>query len=433
MRTATVDARRPEGSCRSHNSAAWLRIRGGRVTAIASDLAGDEPTPLRFEDVNVPVSGPGEHFATLDDLRAEGGMHHGVAGPNENPFWLVSGAEDILECFQNPEVFSNSSISPAEPEPSFLLIPEMLDGRRHTQWRQLLGSFFSPNAVDRLQPRMHEVMDEILDELVSGGRCDFVADVALRFPNTIFMEMMGLPVADAAQFQVWETKILHGTASGMEEIYLTMQEVMGYFEDLIRDRRKQPREDMLSAATTWTIEGKPIPDSDLLSFCLLMFMAGLDTVAMQLSYSMYHLGSNPADRARLNADPTLWPTAIEEFLRYYAFVAPSRKAMSATTVGGCPVAAGEMVHLPLASANRDRAAFVDADKVLIDRAENRHLAFGAGPHRCLGSHLARRELYVGLTTWHRRIPDYWIDPVVPVVEHGGQVGLNNLPLHWATS
>jgi cytochrome P450 len=393
-------------------------------------VTATEPTRLRLEDINVPVSGPGEHFALLDDLRAKAGMHYGVAGPDENPFWLVSGASDILSCFQEPEVFSNSSISPADPNPEFLLIPEMLDGRRHTQWRQLLGSFFSPLAVERLEPRMHEVIDEILDDIVAKGECDFVADVALRFPNTIFMEIMGLPVSDAAQFQVWETKILHGTSSGPEETFAAMQEVMSYFDALIRDRRKQPRDDMLSKATTWRIEGDPIPDGDLLAFCLLMFMAGLDTVAMQLSYSMYHLGSNPADRVRLNAEPSLWPGAIEEFLRYYAFVAPSRKAMSNTTVGGCPVAAGQMVHLPLASANRDPSAFVDADKVLIDRAENRHLAFGAGPHRCLGSHLARRELSIGLTAWHRRIPDYWLDPQIEVVEHGGQVGLNNLPLRW---
>jgi cytochrome P450 len=151
---------------------------------------------------------------------------------------------------------------------------------------------------------------------------------------------------------------------------------------------------------------------------------------VQLSYSMYHLATHPGDRGRILAEPGLWEPAIEEFLRYYAFVSPGRKVMQDTEVGGCPVTAGQMMWLPLASANRDPAEFPDADRVIIDRMPNRHLAFGAGPHRCLGSHLARQELLIGLTAWHERIPDYRLDPDVPVREHGGQVGLDNLPLVW---
>jgi cytochrome P450 len=151
---------------------------------------------------------------------------------------------------------------------------------------------------------------------------------------------------------------------------------------------------------------------------------------MQLSYSMYHLAKHPDDRRRLNEDPALWVPAIEEFLRYYAFVSPGRKAMKDTEIGGCPVKAGQMVWLPIASGNRDPNEFPDADRVVIDREVNRHMAFGAGPHRCLGSHLARQELLVGLVEWHKRIPDYELDPAVDITEHGGQVGLDNLPLIW---
>jgi cytochrome P450 len=209
-----------------------------------------------------------------------------------------------------------------------------------------------------------------------------------------------------------------------------MMDVMGYFTELIAERRKHPRDDMLSIALTWDIDGQPVTDNDLLAFCLLMFMAGLDTVAMQLSYSMYHLAQQPDDRQRILDDPQLWESAVEEFLRYYAFVSPGRKVMKDTEIAGCPVKAGQMVWLPLASANRDPGEFPEADKVLIDRKPNRHLAFGAGPHRCLGSHLARQELLIGLTKWHERIPHYRLAPDVPVREHGGQVGLDNLPLLW---
>jgi len=401
------------------------------VTATDGSVAATNPAgPLRLEDVNAALSGPGEHFERYDRLRELAPVHRGVAGPQEHPFWLVSEMSYIRECFQAPEVFSNSAITPHTPDPKYLQIPEMLDGRRHQRWRQLLGPFFAPGAVTRYKPRVHEVINEILDEVAPRGECDYVADVALRFPNTVFMEIMGLPVADAAVFQEWETAILHGGNTSSPQAQAAMQEVMDYFAGLIQRRREDPRPDIVSAATTWRIDGEPISDGDLLAFCLLMFMAGLDTVAMQLSYSMLHLARHPEDRRRLVADPALWDGAVEEFLRYYAFVAPGRKVMADTEIAGCPVKAGEMLFMPLASANRDPKEFPDADKVIIDRTENRHLAFGAGPHRCLGSHLARQELLIGLTEWHKRIPDYEPDPAITILEHGGQVGLNNVPLRW---
>jgi cytochrome P450 len=404
------------------------------VTATA-DSAAASPAPMptiRLEEINTPTSGPCEHFARYDELRAKGDVHFGLAGADNNPFWLVSRIEDIRTCLADPSTFSNSAVTPDTPNPPYLWIPEMLDPPLHTKWRQKLGPFFAPGAVDRLKPRVHEVMDEILDEVAGRGYCDYVADVALRFPNTIFMEIMGLPVPDAAQFQVWETAILHSGPTNGPAALQAMMDVMGYFTALIAERRKHRRDDMLSIALTWDIDGEPVTDNDLLAFCLLMFMAGLDTVAMQLSYSMYHLARHPDDRQRILDDPQLWEPAVEEFLRYYAFVSPGRKVVKDTEIAGCPVKAGQMVWLPLASANRDPAEFSEADKVLIDRKPNRHLAFGAGPHRCLGSHLARQELLIGLTKWHERIPHYRLDPDVPVREHGGQVGLDNLPLIWAS-
>jgi len=389
---------------------------------------------LRYEDINTPVSGPCEHFARYDVLRAQGKAHPGTV-LGRDPFVLVSGIEEIRSTLQDPATFSNSAIVVGEPNPSYMQIPEMVDPPLHTKWRHLLGPFFAPGAVERLKPRVYEVINEILDDVEGRGQCDFVADVALRFPNTVFMEIFGLPVSDAGQFQAWETAILHtppsaGDDTSSQRRVTAMKDVTGYFAQLVAERRRQPREDIVSTALTWTIDGKPISDEDLLSCCLLMFMAGLDTVAAQLSYSMYHLATHPDDRRRLAAEPGLWPSAIEEFLRYYAFVSPGRKATRDTEIAGCPVAAGQMVWLPLASANRDPSEFPDADQIQIDRQNNRHLAFGAGPHRCLGSHLARRELLAGLTEWHRRIPEYRLDPGVAVTEHGRQVGLNNLPLVW---
>jgi len=383
---------------------------------------------VRHEDINVPKAEPLWHFDNFDRLRRDARAYFGEA--NGKPMWMFTRLEDIRAAFQDPRMFSSSAVVPGDPDPPYKWIPEMLDPPLHTKWRQLLGVSFTPAAVAKLEPKVRLRFAEILDEIALQGRCDYVADVALRFPNTIFMEIMGLPITDADQFQVWETQILHGASTNTDRAYGAMMEVVGYFGALIAERRKRPQEDLLSAALGYRIDGDLVSDEDLLAMCLLLFMAGLDTVAMQLSYSMLHLASHEGDRARLVADPELWPTAIEEFLRYYSFVTPGRKIMTTAEFQGCPMKAGEMIYLPLVSANRDQAEFSDADQVIIDRAVNRHIAFGAGPHRCLGSHLARQELRIGLAAWHARIPNYRLAEGVAITEHGGQVGLDNLPLVW---
>jgi cytochrome P450 len=284
-----------------------------------------------------------------------------------------------------------------------------------------------------MKPKLRQRFSEVLDSIAAKGSCEFVSEVALLFPNVIFMDLMGLPSKDADQFQAWEVAILHtdsdvpGTA---ESQFAAMMEVMGYFGALIEQRRLEPKEDIISYVLAARIDGEPIPMQDILDFCLLMFMAGLDTVASQLTYNFWHLANNPQDRERLLAEPELWPSAIEEFLRFYSFVTPSRKVAEDTEVAGCPVKAGQMVFMPLVAANRDPREFENADKVLIDRENNRHIAFGAGPHRCLGSHFAREELMTAMTMWHERIPNYRVVAGSAVPEHGGQMGITSLHLEW---
>jgi cytochrome P450 len=371
---------------------------------------------------------PLEHFGMIDELREAGEIHFGDAAGH--PFWAVTRMDGIRDALQHPEIFSNSAVVPDAPEPPYYWIPEMLDAPLHNKWRKLLGPLFSPGAIEALEPKIRERFAQIIEDVAPRGHCDFVHDVALKFPNQIFMELMGMPVTDADLFQEWETAILHEGSSTSDRAIGAAQAVHAYFSDVIAQRRKDPQDDIISKTLSWTIDGAPIDDGDMMAFCLLMFMAGLDTVNTQLSYSFYHLATHPEDRKRINEDPSLMEAAMEEFLRYYAFVTPGRKVMQDTEVAGCPIKAGEMVFLPLVAANRDPNEFPDADKVIIDRTDNRHIAFGAGPHRCLGSHLARTELNIAMQEWHKRVPDYRLDQSIPIREHGGQIGLSNLPLVW---
>jgi len=157
----------------------------------------------------------------------------------------------------------------------------------------------------------------------------------------------------------------------------------------------------------------------------------MDTVSSQLAYMWWYLAQNDDDRQRLVADPEVLLPAVEEFLRYFAFVAPSRKVLTDTVVSGCPMKKGDMVFLPLCGATRDPNAFTDSDRFVIDREVNNHIAFGAGPHRCLGSHLARRELRIALEEWHARIPQYRLTPGQRIDEHGPMFGLDSLRLEWS--
>jgi cytochrome P450 len=401
------------------------------MTAVSksADLREAGPSVHFDELMQQPPREACAHFKMIKELQEEAPVHFGEAAGN--PFWVFTRTEDQRAAYQNPQVFSSSAVVPDAPNPPYFWIPEMLDAPLHNKWRKLLGPLFSPGAIEAMEAKIRERFIVVMDAVAANGSCEFNQEVALKLPNQVFMDLMGLPVEDAEQFQVWETQILHQGSSASEAGMQAAMAVRAYFDKLITERRAAPKDDILSKALSWEIDDEPIPHEDLLAFCLLMFMAGLDTVATQLCYTMYHLANNPQDRRRLVDDPSLIPAATEEFLRYYAFVTPGRKVLQDVELAGQQLKAGDMVFLPLVAANRDPDEFPDADSVIIDRPENRHMAFGSGPHRCLGSHLARLELKLALTLWLERVPDFRIDTSIPIREHGGQIGLINLPLVWA--
>jgi cytochrome P450 len=206
-----------------------------------------------------------------------------------------------------------------------------------------------------------------------------------------------------------------------------------YFKEMFDRRRAEPQDlevDILTYLLSAEVDGEPIPEENLLNMAVVLVLAGLDTTKSQLGYNFHYLATHPDDRRRIVDDPALIPSAIEELLRYHAFVPPARKLARDVEYEGCPMREGQMVLMPLWSATRDPRAFEDAGTVQLDRNPNRHIAFGAGPHRCAGAHLARRELLVAMEEWHKRIPDYHLDTDETIMEHGWQCGPDSLPLAW---
>jgi cytochrome P450 len=401
-----------------------VTVSDSRPTAAGCPVVAFEDRPGL-----VPAGGAFARIDALQDTRTP-------AVRAESGYWIFTGQDVILDGMQQADLWSSSVLTPADPNPAYKWIPVMLDPPEHTQWRRLLGGYFSPGRTKSMLGEQHGFARELVEGLVQKGECDFVADFARIFPTSIFLQIMGMPRERLAQFMEWENMILHQTQESDPDRTvqaLGMKHVMGYFSTLIADRRANPdpeATDVVSAAVAWEIDGAPVADADILNCLLLLFMAGLDTVASQLAYMLYHLGTHPEDRRRVVAEPELAPRLIEEILRAYPIVQTARKARRDEDFHGCPVKAGDMALFPLAAAGRDGAVYPDARTVDLDREVTRHLSFGAGPHRCLGSHLARQELLVALTEWHRLVPDYEV--VGTPLEHAGQMfGLHSLHLRWS--
>ncbi|GAB2809864.1 cytochrome P450 [Streptomyces chlorus] len=349
-------------------------------------------------------------------------------------YWIFTDHDALLEGLQQADLWSSAVVDPTQQDPDYMWIPIMLDPPLHAKWRRLLGAWFTPARTKSLKEEQQRLAAQLIERLRDKGECDYVRDFAQVLPSIVFLQIMGMPLEKLDEFMVWEHQILHGNTESDPDRSLQaagLHKVMQYFGELLAERRANPdpdAQDIVSAAITWEIDGTPIPDADLINCLLQLFMAGLDTVAGEASYFMYHLAKHPEDRRRIASEPELIPHAVEELLRVYPIVQTARKATRDADFHGCPVKAGQVAHFPLSLASRDEKAHPRARTVDLDRKETRHLAFGAGPHRCPGSHLGRQELAVMMEEWHRQIPDYEL--VEEPTEHGLVLGLNSLPLRW---
>lgn len=391
------------------------------------------PAQCPVHDFNPLESRPlGEKLRIFDAFRDEAPM---IWNSYAQGYWILTGHPDILSVFQDTENFSARSVTPFDPDPAYKWIPTHLDGSEHMQWRKQLGPLFAPKAIELLDAKVRERAVTLIDGIVErGNSCEFLKDFASQYPTSIFLDLMGLPIDHLEMFMGWVHDVLHATnmdEGAAQRRAAALEGIKAYFTEVIASRRRDPQDDLVTTALSFEIDGEPVSDADLLSFCQLILLAGLDTVSATLGLTFIHLAKNPDDRQRIVDDPTLIPTAVDEFVRAYAIVLPARKAINDIEVAGCPVKAGQMVALPLNSGTRDDLAFDDARTVKIDRKPNNHIGFGAGAHRCLGSHLARRELKIAIEEWHRRIPDYWLVGGDDLIEVGSQLGpASEIHLVW---
>jgi cytochrome P450 len=374
-----------------------------------------------------PLGGWTEFY---DGLRAEGPVVRNVFGRG---YFIPTRHEDILSVLQDPETFSSEAMVAYEPDPSYRWIPAMIGGDEHRQWRRQLGPYFSPREIERLDAQVRARASGLIRELAGRGSCDLMTDFALKFPTAVVLEVVGLPAEDLPYLLALEEDINHAIGDPEDVIRRKMtaiDAVRDYLAEKIARRRAHSADDMITKSLDIEIDGRPVTDTELLNYWQFLVQAGLDSVAGMLGYFFYHLATHPADRRRLVDQPETIPGAMEEMLRAFSFIVTGRKVTRDTEIAGCPVAAGSMVQLVLKMSGRDDSFYANADQVDLDRGTSNHLAFGAGPHRCLGSHLARRELRVALEEWHKTIPDYRLGEGRPIAEFGRSSGVNTLPLAW---
>jgi cytochrome P450 len=317
------------------------------------------------------------------------------------------------------------------------LIPLSIDPPRHLGYRKILDPLFAPRRMEALEDDITARVNHFIDGFVDRGSCHFTDELAVPFPSAVFLGLMGLPWDELDTFLRLKDGILRPGGEGADEAeqrrvrQATAGEIYAYFDAILDERVAAPRDDILTQFLAARVDGQGLTREEILDICFLFLIAGLDTVTDTLTCSFAYLAQHPEHRARIVADPSIIPTAVEELLRWETPVTSVyRVARADTELAGCPIAAGSVVTVNLGAANIDGSDVEAPFEVRLDRDPNRHLAFGGGVHRCLGSHLARRELRVALREWHRRIPEYELEPGLELHYPTGLRSVENLKLVW---
>jgi hypothetical protein len=298
----------------------------------------------------------------------------------------------------------------------------------HTWTRRLLLPWFSHRRVDGYESMTRKLCAELVDGFAADGAADAASDYAQQIPVRVIAAILGVPPSLSDTFTLWVRDVLE-FADDPERRRHGIEGLIGFFVEEVARRKTEPGDDLLSDLLHSDFDGAPVEESVVLGVAALVLIAGVDTTWSAIGSSLWHLATHPEDRDRLVGDPDLMPLAVEELLRAYSPVTMARLVTEDVEFRSCPMKAGDKVLMNFPAANRDPDAFEDADRVVLDRALNRHVAFGSGIHRCAGSNLARMELRVALEEWLARIPEFRLAEGAEVTWAGGQVrGPRQLPV-----
>lgn len=346
-----------------------------------------------------------------------------------NHSWGVFRYNDVQRVLSDYSTFSSQFMGAEQPLDTSMI---STDPPRHRQLRSLISQAFTPRTVARLEPRITAIVHELLAEVAPTGRMDVIDDLAYPLPVIVIAELLGIPREDRERFKYWSDQVVGAAPTAGRDPQVEMSR---YFLHMIEQRRREPRDDLISALLATQIDGQHLTEQELLGFCILLLVAGNETTTHLIGNAILCLDEHPEALAQLRAEPDLLPGAIEEVLRYRS---PVRLMFRVTTqdtmIGDQEVKAGSGLQAWIASANQDEEQFPNAEQFDIRRSPNRHLAFGYGIHFCLGAPLARLEAKIALGIMLERLRELRRVRDVPLEPVGSFIlfGVKHLPVTFKT-
>jgi len=379
-------------------------------------------------------------FTALRELRdTEPVSFRAHAG--ERGYWFLTRHDDVSSVLVDARAYSSwrgttSMMDPPAERLEFARrILVNMDPPAHTRYRRLITQSVASRAVERLTPRLEELSRRTVDGIAARGSCDFVADVASKLPMQVICELLGVPEADWERLYACSNTMMARDdpdfAVSREDVSRASMEMFAYSASHADERRARPKEDLMSALIAAEVDGQKLADGEINAFFILLVIAGNETTRTLLAGGLHALLENPSERDRLLADPSLWPGAVEEMLRFVSPIMQWRRTLDRdVTVKGKALRAGDKVILSLISANRDERVFTDPERFDITRTDNPHVAFGFGPHLCLGASLARMEARRLLQELFRRLPDVTLDGPIVRLRSNFINGIKRMPIRY---
>lgn len=333
--------------------------------------------------------------------------------------WLPTKYDDVRDMARAAPTLSNRSpgVIPPAPEMREILIQEVKefgselppissDAPEHKPFKQLILPLFSPKAVEDYKVYTEELSHKLIDGFIAKGEVDAAVEYAQQIPPRVIAYIIGIDQSRSDEFVEWVRGIIELGQTDPEVRMKYRRLIRDFFQEMIEERRENPRDDAISKLMASEVNGEKLSDYTVVGVCFLLLVAGIDTTWSSIGSALYHFGTHEDDRKRMYAEPELFPTAIEELLRFYSPVVMARRVTDEISFGDADMVPGDKVIMNFPAANRDPEVFENAEEVVLERERNRHIAFGVGIHRCAGSNLARMEMDVALRIWFERIGDF---------------------------
>ncbi|MBK6492611.1 MAG: cytochrome P450 [Sphingomonadales bacterium] len=349
--------------------------------------------------------------------------------PGAQPAWVVRRFDDVSAIYKDNVNFINMGFAPFAmlTEEDWHLVPAEMDPPKHGRYRAMIFPLFTPKAVRALEAKVSDYASQYINQFKDKGGCEFMSEFAFEFPIKVVLDLIGLPQDMVGQFLEWETDLLHG--HDLETIAAATKNVVAYLRAEIDERKRKPREDLLTFGVNAEVDGVKMTDDEVLGFAFNLFIGGLDTVSTNLGLQFWHLATHHEDQTKLRANPALIPDAIEEMLRAYAAVSTFRTVAKKVEVNGVTMMPGDKVIMSTTLAGRDPAVWANPETIDFGR-KPQHVSFATGPHLCLGLHLARRELTFAMSQFLKDVPQFRLAPGTETEFHLGMIQPLALPLVW---